>query len=125
HLDDGLADAAAAEVLAGAPREALEACRHGRQVLGIFAGEALRGPDGEAVAGEDEGLVDVVDPGDEIVKEPAQVGIGTGAWTRQPLRVAHVVPPWSVFGAVRAGARAARVRPACCGVGGDARVRGL
>src|SRR5262249_55105772 len=93
HLDDGLADAAAAEVLAGAPREALEACRHGGQVLGIFAGEALRGPDGEAVAGEDEGLVDLVDPGDEIVKEPAQVGIGAGAWTGQPLRVAHVVPP--------------------------------
>src|SRR5262249_48065843 len=26
------------------------------------------------------------------VKEPAQVGFGTGAWTGQPLRVAHVVP---------------------------------
>src|SRR5215470_348153 len=92
HLDDGLANAAAAEVLAGAPRQALEACRHGGQVLGVLAGESLRGPDGEAVAGQDEGLVDLVDPGDEIVKEPAQVGFGTGAWTGQPLRVAHVVP---------------------------------
>src|SRR5256886_4695943 len=113
HLDDGLADAAAAEVLADAPREALEACRHGGQVLGILAVEALRGPDGESVAGEDEGLVDLVDPGDEIVKEPAQVGIGTGAWTSQPLRVAHVVPPGQ--SSVRCGlapAPPASVRPA-------------
>src|SRR5262249_8786611 len=93
HLDDGLADAPAAEVLTGAPGEALETGRDGGQVLRILAGEALRSPDGEAVAGQDEGLVDLVDPGDEIVKEPAQVGFGTGAWTGQPLRVVHVVPP--------------------------------
>src|SRR5215471_2948412 len=92
HLDDGLANAAAAEVLAGAPRQALEACRHGGQVLGILAGESLRGPDGEAVAGKDEGLVDLVDPGDEIVKEPAQVGIGNDARGCHPLRVAHSFP---------------------------------
>src|SRR5215475_13465321 len=92
HLNDGLADAPAAEVLTGAPCEALETGRDGGQVLSILAGEALRSPDGEAIAGEDEGLVDLVDPGDEIVKEPAQIGLGTGTWTGQPLRVAHVVP---------------------------------
>src|SRR5215469_4855649 len=113
HLDDGLADAAAAEVLAGAPCEALEARRHGGQVLGILAGEALRSPDGEAVAGEDKSLVDLVDPRHEIVKEPAQVGVDTGAWTRQPLRVAHVVPPGqSLVRCVLAPAPPPSVRPA-------------
>jgi hypothetical protein len=44
-------------------------------VLGILAGEAPRGPDGEAIAGEDQRLVDLRDPGDEVVKQPAQVGV--------------------------------------------------
>ena len=92
HLDDGLPDVPAAEVLPGTTGQALEAGRDGRQVLGILAAQIPGGSDGQTVAGQDQGLVHMGNTGDQIVKEPAQIGIGALVRTIQLLRVTHMLP---------------------------------
>ena len=92
HPDDGRPDVPAAEVVPGTTGQALEAGRDGRQVLGILAAQIPGGSDGQTVAGQDQGLVHMGNTGDQIVKEPAQIGIGALVRTIQLLRVTHMLP---------------------------------
>src|SRR5262249_13626904 len=67
HLDHRPADAAAAEVQAGAPGKAVQAGRHGGEVLRVVAVEALRRADEQPVGGQHDRLLRPLDAADQVV----------------------------------------------------------
>src|SRR5215467_13300924 len=73
QLDDGLPDLADAEMFSRAPGQALHTGSQRRQMLRVLAAQVLRGGDGEPVPGQDHGLPEMLDPGAEVVEEPAQL----------------------------------------------------
>src|SRR5262249_61328923 len=58
-------------------------------MLRVLAAQVLRGGDGEPVPGQDHGLPEMLDPGAEVVEEPAQLL----AWSGQSLLIHNVSSP--------------------------------
>src|SRR5262249_34447531 len=54
------------------PGQALEAGRNRRQVIRVLLAQPCGRSDGQAVPGQDDGLLDVDDPGDQVVEEPVK-----------------------------------------------------
>ena len=73
HLDDGLADVAAAEVPARAARERLEPGGERGQVLGIGLVEAAGGAEGQAVLRKEHRPRDVRDPHHQVIEQPVEL----------------------------------------------------
>src|SRR5215472_7446965 len=92
HLNDGLAYSSSAKVAAGSAGKALHAGRDCRQVLGILPAEIVGGAGDQAIAGKDHGLVDLMNPGDQVVEQPAQVTCVVPALAVRACAVIHLNP---------------------------------
>src|SRR6202050_3006431 len=84
EFDDRLAYVTEAEVLTCAPGETLHARGQRSQMLSVLPAQGLGCGDGQAVAGKNHGMLDVVHPGGEVVKQPAQFLAPRGHAVRTP-----------------------------------------